>query len=118
MFPSGKPVSDYYLSHVYMTCSLTCRADSFRKAYVRIGEIRSIVHREVNVMALTATATRHTRMDVIKKLGMKNCAVVSCSPHKPNITLEVKEKSDLSTVLTPLVDDLLANGVSATGMLG
>ena len=65
-------------------------------------------------MALTATATRHTRMDVIKKLGMKNCAVVSCSPHKPNIMLEVKEKSDLSTVLTPLVDDLLANGVSAT----
>ena len=64
---------------------------------------KSIVPREVNVMALSATATRHTRMDVIKKLGMKNCAVVSCSPHKPNITLEVKEKSDLSTVLTPLV---------------
>ena len=50
-------------------------------------------------MALTATATRHTRIDIIKKLGMKQCAVVSCSPHKPNITLEVKEKSELSTIL-------------------
>lgn len=64
-------------------------------------------------MALTATATRPTRMDVVKKLGMKQCVIVSHSPHKPNIILEVKEKNDISTALMPVVEDLLFNGVSS-----
>ena len=33
--------------------------DEFRKAFVDIGTLRSILPKLVNVMALTATATRH-----------------------------------------------------------
>lgn len=65
-------------------------------------------------MALTATATRHTRSDVIKKLVMKKCIIVSRSPHKPNITFEIREKADISSALMPVLNDLQVHGASAT----
>ena len=40
-----------------MVFSIT-RGESFRKVLLRVGELRSLVASEVNVMALTATATK------------------------------------------------------------
>ena len=97
-----------FLYHYYY------RGDNFRHAYARVGEIRSITPANIHLMALTATATRHTRNDVIKKLGMKHCTIITRSPHKPNITLYVKEKGDLSATLMPVFDDLKTNGTSAS----
>ena len=99
---------------IYCMCILfMCRGEQFRKAYSRIGEIRSILPPSVPVMALTATATRHTRNDVIKKLCMKRCELVCKSPHKANISLLVKLKPDLHNVLMPLVCELRESRASS-----
>ena len=84
-----------------------CRGDQFRKAYARIGEIRSVLPPRVHVIALTATATHHTRMEVLKRLNMKDCAMVCRSPHKANICLHVRTKPDLYIAMLPIVEKLL-----------
>ena len=43
----------------------------------------------VNLLAPTATATRTSRMDVTRLLGMRNEKVISLSPCKANITYDV-----------------------------
>lgn len=51
--------------------------------------MRSLIPKTVNVMALTATATKTTRREVCKVLGMIKPSVVAVSPNKPNIKYEV-----------------------------
>ena len=58
------------------------RGLTFRKAFARIGEVRSIIPQHVHVMALTATATKATRRCIIQKLGMANTKVINISPEK------------------------------------
>ena len=55
----------------------------------RIGEVRSLLPAHVNLLALTATATRSLRMDVSRLLGMRNELVISVSPCKANIMYAV-----------------------------
>ena len=57
-----------------------CRGEEFRKEYSRLGEVWSILPRNVHVMALTAMATK--TFDI---LGMENPILVSASPGKDNI---------------------------------
>ena len=85
---------------------LLYRGDVFRMALSRIGEIRSIIPPNVHVMALTATATRITRAEVLKRLNMQGCEMVCRSPHKGNICLHVKEKPDLAVAVMPIVENL------------
>lgn len=82
-----------------------------------MGEIRSIIPKDVRVMVLTATATRSTRVDILKMLGMKKCVVIARSPHKWNIKLHVKEKPDLSDMLNPIVSELKEHGILASRMI-
>ena len=82
------------------------RGDTFRKVYRRIGEIRSLVPPSVGVMALTATATESTRKDILKRLSMRNVAMVRRSPHKCNIVFAAREKSDIFSLLQPLLESL------------
>lgn len=77
-------------------CVLVCRGYAakkgevaFRKWFSRINEIRSIV-RKVPVIALTATATTATRLQIIRALEMKNPALVVDIPNRQNITYGVK----------------------------
>lgn len=86
---------------------LLCRGDTFRREFSRIGELRSIIPSNVNVMALTATASRTLRRNVMKMLGMKNASVVSVSPNKHNIKYIVKRFSTLEECFGLLVDELL-----------
>ena len=65
----------------------------------------------VNLMALTATATRTLRSAVIKTLGMRNPVVISRSPHKPNIYLSLAMFESIEKSLTPLAQELLDDGV-------
>lgn len=53
------------------------RGHNFRTEYSRLGEVRSILPRGVNVMALTATATKTLRKDVIDLLSMDSPFLVS-----------------------------------------
>ena len=71
------------------------RGTSFRKTFARIGEVRSIIPQYVNVMALTATASKTMRRDIIQKLGMTNTKVINISPEKRNVFLAVKDKPSI-----------------------
>ena len=47
------------------------RGDTFRPALLRIGEIRSLFPPNVNVLAMTPTASIQLRIEVAKMLSMK-----------------------------------------------
>ena len=83
------------------------RGKEFRKEFSHIGEVRSLIPSDVRLMALTATATKQSRRDICKVLGMKNPVVVSVTPNKPNIKYEVIQRcGTLEETLAPLVEEL------------
>ena len=58
-------------------------------------------------MALTATATKSSRREIIKKLRMVHPAIISVSPNKPNIKYCVKFNADsLEQSFAPIVEEL------------
>ena len=100
-----------FFEHVVHICF---RGKDFRQEFSRIGEIRSLVPKDVNLMALTATANLATRTVVITSLDMHGCHVISRLPNKPNICYSVMTKSDNHVdVLQPLIDELCSKGVKS-----
>ncbi|XP_003391313.1 PREDICTED: ATP-dependent DNA helicase Q1-like [Amphimedon queenslandica] len=58
-------------------------------------------------MALTATATKATRKEVMRILGMRNAVLVTKSPDKPNIYYSVSEKNEsIDDTFEPLIQEL------------
>ena len=57
------------------------RGKKFRTDFSHIGEMRSLLPKRTNVMALTATANEKTRKVIISSLEMFDCY----SPNKLNI---------------------------------
>ena len=78
--------------------------DNFRPEFKKIGELRSVIPKGVNMMALTATATVTSRLAIQRILGMKNPVVVEGSPDKSNIYLTVKEHVSIETSFMPIVN--------------
>ena len=66
--------------------------------------MRSLIPHNVNIMALTATATRTLRSDVCHVLGMND--VVTVSPDKINVILRVSPFDSFETTFCPLIDKL------------
>ena len=83
-----------------------CRGEYFRREFSNLGQVRSLIPSTVNIMALTATATKTTRNRIIAILGMLSPKVVSVSPEKSNITYWVRQKSSVEEVFTPIADKL------------
>lgn len=86
-------------------------------ALSHIGEVRSLLPRSVNVMALTATATRKLRREVASTIGMTNELVISTSPCKANIMYGIATFSSIPGTFHPLVDRLLKERVGFSRML-
>ncbi len=63
----------------------------FRPDYVALGQVRKQFP-NVPIMALTATATEHVKVDVMHQLGMNKCPVYSQSFNRPNLYYEVRKK--------------------------
>uniref|UniRef100_A0A1X7U8R5 Helicase ATP-binding domain-containing protein n=1 Tax=Amphimedon queenslandica TaxID=400682 RepID=A0A1X7U8R5_AMPQE len=61
--------------------------EEFCLEFKRIGDLRSVVPKNVDVMALTATAAISSRLSIERTLGMKNPTVIEISPEKSNIYL-------------------------------
>jgi ATP-dependent DNA helicase RecQ len=60
----------------------------FRPAYLQLGErLRDLG--APPLMALTATATKNVRDDIVRFLGLRDPAIVSSSPHRANLAFEV-----------------------------
>ena len=75
--------------------------------FANLGEIRSLIPSNIQLMALTATATKQSRQAICHTLGMKKPVVVYQSPNKPNIFYELHSKSgSLEETLAPLVEEL------------
>ena len=62
------------------------RGNHFRREFSNLCEVRSLLCHDVNIMALTATATRMTRKQICHVLGMSKTTVVAESL-KTNIIL-------------------------------
>ena len=85
---------------------MPCRGDTFRTVLERIGEVRSILPQGINVMALTATATKAVRHSVSRTIGMRNPFVVAISPCKRNIMYSVGSFVSVEDTFKPVVDRL------------
>uniref|UniRef100_A0A1X7UTY1 Helicase ATP-binding domain-containing protein n=1 Tax=Amphimedon queenslandica TaxID=400682 RepID=A0A1X7UTY1_AMPQE len=64
--------------------------EEFGPEFKRIGDLRSVVPKNVDVMALTATAAISSRLSIERTLGMKNPTVIEISPEKSNIYLSTE----------------------------
>ena len=68
-------------------------------------------------MALTATATADTRMQVISQLCMKDPSNVYVPPAKSNIYYTVQEKPAMALIVQKIADDLLKHENKADRVL-
>ena len=58
-------------------------------AFAEIGNIHSIIPKQVNIMALTATATQETLKTIIERLALRNPKIIAMSPQQINIFLKI-----------------------------
>jgi bloom syndrome protein len=80
--------------------------DEFRKAFMLIGNLRSVIPTGVNVMALTATATTETYHCALKHLAMKDTVLVAVSPDRNNIRYSIKPAATLEMFSNSLSSEL------------
>ena len=85
---------------------LYLRGDTFRSSLRRIGEVRSILPGGINIMALTATASKTLRYSVSKTIGLQNPFVLALSPCKKNLVYAVGKFSNVTDTFQPMVDQL------------
>ena len=88
------------------------RGDEFRVEFARLGEVRSLIPKYVNILALTATATKSTREVVIKLLNMKNPSIISTSPSKDNVIYTVSKKNCMEDVVEKVKDSIILEGIN------
>ncbi len=82
------------------------RGETFRKAFSNIGDARSLIPSGTNMMALTATATKTTRLYVCRRLGMLHPKVISLSPNRENIKYYVTLATVIEDTFAPLVEEI------------
>ena len=82
----------------------------FRPPYLQISAIRDI-HPTVPVLALTATATRRVRQDIIEKLALENPAVFVQSFARRNISYIVHTDEDKYKKLLKIVNNVPGSGL-------
>ena len=98
-------VSD--MCNEYVNIILSCRGESFRKAFFEIGTVRSLLPKSINVMALTATATKQTVSVLTEHLAMCNPVTVGLSSNQPNIKYVVQPSKGLRELSSILADELV-----------
>ena len=81
--------------------------DQFRRSFARIGDLRSLLPKNVNVLALTATATAETLDVVIQRLSMHNVYLVAMPPCQNNIFFALKLDLDIQDFTDIIVQEFL-----------
>ena len=102
--------------HELIVFLLFFRGKNFRTDFAAIGEIRSLLPKNTNVMALTATANVNTRKAVIRSLEMQSCYVLAKNPNQLNIRYSVFTKpSNPLVIVQPFLDNLKSNNKTTGG---
>jgi len=83
----------------------------FRKWYGCLGELNSLIPKGTQMMALTATATKATKLQIMEilKLTPKDTLIVQQSPDRPNLfySTQYMDKNDqLEVVFGALINEL------------
>ena len=91
--------------HFIVAC-FNNRGETFRKEFLLIGEARSLVPDNVRMMALTAIATRSTREEVCRRLGMVKPVLVTESPNRTNIKYTIKSAENIEETFSQLVEEI------------
>lgn len=70
----------------------------FRPAYLEISRIKEW-HPSVPIIALTATATKEVKNEIVERLQLSNCAVIEGDLSRPNLAYAAIETQDKSAQL-------------------
>ena len=79
---------------------------------MRVGDLRSVIPKGINMMALTATATNSLRVAVATILGMQDPVIIAVSPCKPNIMFAVQAYQSMDESIGPFVRKLQTDRVT------
>ncbi|CAB4006726.1 Hypothetical predicted protein [Paramuricea clavata] len=93
--------------------------EAFRSDYGRLAELRSLVHKNVPFIALTATATEATRKTIIKDLCMRDCVQILGDPNKQNIryTITDVDHKNLYDTFKPIINELEEKQINTTKVM-
>ncbi len=84
--------------------------ESFGIASAVIGNLRSIIPSEVNIMALTATVTQKTFKTILERLALRNPKIISVSPQRDNIFFKVSPPVNLNELTAFIKEELEESG--------
>ena len=74
--------------------------------FAKLGNVRSLLPDKVNILVLTATATRNTLECVTSRLAMDKPTVIGLPPDRPNIRLSVQPWPSINILCKQLADEL------------
>ena len=80
--------------------------------FAEIGTIRSLINKDINILALTATATHETMKSIFERLSMTEVSMIGLPPERPNIKYSVIlmcSMADLCSVLAKELTDMRAD---------
>ena len=83
------------------------RGQSFRKVFHEIGNLRSLLPKCVNVMALTATVTKETLRCVVERLSLESPKIIGLPPNRENIKFVLKPSITKKDFALSLASELL-----------
>ena len=74
----------------------------FRPDYLNLGEVRQLLGNPIT-LALTATATKEVRNDIIENLRITDASQVVTTVDRPNISFVVKKMSPLRRKIRKII---------------
>lgn len=91
----------------------------FRVWYGNLGELKSLVSNQVCFVSLTATATEHTKEQIVKTLNLKNdrTCFIEQNPNKPNLCFSVQyinNSNPLESTFGSIMNELTNKGTTRT----
>ena len=89
------------------------RSKDFRPSFGALKNLEAFVPSGAPMLATTATVTTAMRNDIIEKLDMAGCCVLTESPNKPNITYEAVRKNTIEEDVNCVVRDVAENNTKA-----